>query len=92
VDVLLQLRDPSAPALVNVGTGVARSVAALLDAISLRVGLQHRVELIPAPLVDPSATLADTALLRSFTGHSLVTDLPGVVERYLLSHLTPMPA
>jgi nucleoside-diphosphate-sugar epimerase len=79
--VLLRLAEVGATGAVNVGTGVAHSLGALLSAVAGAVGPLAGVEVVPAVAADPAATLADTRRCTALTGRKLVTDLDDVVRR-----------
>ncbi|MGL5866196.1 MAG: NAD-dependent epimerase/dehydratase family protein [Dermatophilaceae bacterium] len=83
VEALICLARLSSPTVVNVGTGVGQSLAALLAAVSLHLGREPIVRIAEAPCQDPAATLAGTERLRSLMQRALSTDLIDVVGRYL---------
>lgn len=78
---LVCLTRVGAPGPVNVGTGVGRTLAEMLDAVQAVLGRRPTVELVPATAEEVTATLADTRRLRSLLGWVPSTDLPVLVRR-----------
>ena len=78
---LVGLARSGEPGPVNVGTGVGHTLGDLLDAVEAALGRRPVVELVPAAAEEVTATLADTARLRSLLGWVPATDLRALVRR-----------
>lgn len=78
---LVALAEVEARGIVNVGTGVGRSLGELVRAVGDAVGAGVRTSIEPAAPEEVSVTLAGTARLRRLTGFVPTTDLRDVVTR-----------
>lgn len=67
--------------LVNVGTGVGRSLGELVSAVGAVLGVDVRVELARPHPAEVTHTLADTRTLRRLLGWVPRTDLPALIAR-----------
>jgi len=75
--------DRPLPDVVNLGTGHARTLAELLDAVGRAVDRPLDVRITPAADDDPDHTLADTACCAATLGWVPTTDLDDVVAAQL---------
>jgi nucleoside-diphosphate-sugar epimerase len=75
--------DRPLPDVVNLGTGHARTLAELLDAVGRAVDRPLDVRVTPAADDDPDHTLADTACCAATLGWVPTTDLDDVVAAQL---------
>lgn len=82
---LMALMTSGATGTVNIGTGHARSLAELAEAVSLAVGVAPDLQVVSAGRAEVAHTLADTDRLRSLTGVVPRTDLVDVVARSVAS-------
>ena len=81
VRCLVALADSGLGRTVNVGTGVGRTLADLLDAVCAAVGRPAEVRCVAAGDEEVAATLADTSLCARLLGWHPQTDLPALVRR-----------
>jgi nucleoside-diphosphate-sugar epimerase len=72
---------PDATGVVNVGTGMGHTLAALAGAVCRAVGRDVTTSVVPADPVEVSDTLADTTRLHSILGWAPTTDLVDLVAR-----------
>ena len=69
------------PGLVNVGTGIGRSLRELVSAVGAVLGVDVRVERARPHPAEVAHTLADTTTLRRLLGWQPRTDLPALIAR-----------
>ncbi|MQA17122.1 MAG: NAD-dependent epimerase/dehydratase family protein [Pseudonocardiaceae bacterium] len=81
VAALRDLAASGADGTVNLGTGVGRTLAEIVDAIARTLGIEVGTEVVPAHRVEVPHTLADTRLLRRLIGWAPQTDLDALVAR-----------
>jgi nucleoside-diphosphate-sugar epimerase len=81
VRALIELAELRWSGMVNLGTGVGRTLGELVDAVARVVGVEVTVRCTAAATVEVPHTLADTTLLRKLLGWAPVTDLDALVAR-----------
>lgn len=81
VTAMMRLADCAMSGTVNIGTGTAHTLAAVVATVGRVLGRDPHVEIGPAPHEDPPATLADISRLRQLTGITPRTNLHALVER-----------
>lgn len=83
VQALVDLAGTEAAGVVNLGSGVGRSLAELASVVSRVVGVEVHTEVVPAAGVEVRHTLADTRRLRRLVGWVPETDLDALLSRQL---------
>lgn len=78
---LIALADAEACGIVNIGTGVTHTLAAMIDVVAAVLDTEVVTSVRPASGAEPPVTAADTTRLRRLTGITPVTDLHDVVAR-----------
>lgn len=88
---LLALLDRGPAATVNLGTGRTHSLDELTAAVARALGVERRLELHDADVVEVPATRADTRRCRRLLGLLPTTDLDELVMRQLVAP-SPLPS
>lgn len=81
VEGLIRLGDVDDNAVVNLGTGVGRTLGEIVGTVTAAVGTDPEVIIEGASDEEVPATLADTARCLSLLGFVPSTDLPSLIER-----------
>lgn len=81
VRALADLADARAVGVVNVGTGVGRTLRDLIAAVCSAVGVEPNTAVHPPHPAEAAHTLADTTKLSKLIGWLPRTDLPALVAR-----------
>jgi nucleoside-diphosphate-sugar epimerase len=90
VRALIALVDRAACGPVNVGTGTARTLGELAEAVGRAVGHPVRIAVVPAGPEELAGSLADTRRLHALTGLELHTELDDVVARAVATAAAPL--
>lgn len=78
---LVALAEREVHGVVNIGTGMGHTLAAMIDAVEASLDTEVSTFVDPAPPVEAADTLADTRRLRRLIGWAPQTDLLDVVRR-----------
>lgn len=91
VAALRDLVASGASGTVNLGTGVARTLAEIVRAVERVLDVEVRTDVVAAARVEVAHTLADTRLLRRMIGWVPGTDLDDLVARQAAGMLDAVP-